>query len=30
MEEKNCRPMTALNVVNKAFEQLLSKQVVTK
>ena len=30
MEEKNYRPVTALNAVNKVFEQLLSKQVVTK
>ena len=30
MEEKNCRPMTALNAVNKVFEQMLSKQAVTK
>ena len=30
MERKNYRPVTVLNAVNKVFEQLLSKQVVTK
>ena len=30
MERKNNRPVTVLNAVNKVFEQLLSKQVVTK
>ena len=30
MEKKNYRPVTVLNAVNKVFEQLLSKQVVTK
>ena len=29
MEKKNYRPLTVLNAVDKVFEQLLSKQVVT-
>lgn len=30
MERKNYRPVTVLNAVNKVFEQLQGKQVVTK
>ena len=30
MEKKNYRPLTVLNAVNKVFEQLVSKPVVTK